>query len=219
MDMIKDLSGFRMDYDAGELLESEVNPNPYLQFLSSLEEALYLGLYEPYSMSLATADAKGRPHTRILLLRGASEQGYEFYTNYESQKAKDLAENPYAEMLFFWGKLQTQVRIFGRVEKVTREESIEYFHKRPRESQIGAHVSQPQSAKIESRELLLQRLAEMQDKFSDESQEIPKPEQWGGYRLIPEYYEFWQGRPARVHDRIIYEKQENGEWLISRLMP
>lgn len=219
MDMIKDLSGFRMDYDAGELLENEVNPNPYLQFLSSLEEALYLGLYEPYSMSLATADAKGRPHSRILLLRGASEQGYEFYTNYESQKAKDLAENPYAEMLFFWGKLQTQVRIFGRVEKLTHEESIEYFHKRPRESQIGAHVSQPQSAKIENRELLLQRLAEMQDKFSDESQEIPKPEQWGGYRLIPEYYEFWQGRPARVHDRITYEKQENGEWLISRLMP
>lgn len=219
MDMIKDLSGLRMDYDEGELLEEDVHSNPYLQFLSHINEALHLGLYEPYAMSLATADERGRPHTRIVLLRGATEQGYEFYTHYDSQKARDLAANPYAEMLFFWGKLQTQVRISGRVEKITAEESTDYFHKRPRESQIGAHVSKPQSGKIESRELLLQRLAEVQEKFADEEQEIPRPEDWGGYRLIPEYYEFWQGRPARVHDRLIYEKQENGEWLLSRIMP
>lgn len=217
--MIKDLSGFRMDYDVGELLEDDIHPNPYQQFIDLLEEALHLGLYEPYAMSLATANAQGRPHTRIVLLRGASEHGYEFYTNYESQKGKDLATNPYAEMLFFWGKLQTQVRISGRVEKVTREESVDYFHKRPRNSQIGAHVSQPQSGKIESREALLQRLTDLQQKYADESQEIPAPDNWGGYMLIPDYYEFWQGRPARIHDRIVYEKQENGEWLISRLMP
>lgn len=216
--MIRDLSGFRMDYDEGELLENEVDPNPHVQFLNSIDEALHLGLYEPYSMSLATADAQGRPHTRIVLLRGANERGYEFYTNYESQKAKDLEENPYAEILFFWGKLQTQVRISGRVEKLSPEESTDYYRQRPRDSQITVHVSKKQSDVVESREALLNMHAEMQAKFADGS-EIPRPDYWGGYRLIAERYEFWQGRPGRLHDRLVYEKDENGEWIIKRLMP
>lgn len=215
-DMIKDLSGFRMSYEKGELLEQDMFDNPHEQFMESLNLALYQGLYEPYAMSLATVDIQGYPHTRILLLRGASPKGYDFFSHYDSQKGKALELNPYGEMLFFWGGLETQVRIFGKIEKLSEEESLEYFHKRPRGSQIAAHVSKPQSGLIESREALEQRFEHFKTQFGDG--EIPKPDNWGGYRLVPERYEFWQGRPNRLHDRIVYKLQD-GVWHMSRIMP
>ncbi len=168
-------------------------------------------------MSLATANAQGRPHVRTVLLRGATEAGYDFYTNYDSQKGLDLAENPFAELLFYWPSLERQVRISGKVIKISEQESIDYYHKRPRDSQIAAHISTPQSGAISSREELQQRFQQLQQSIGDQG-ELAKPEFWGGYRLEADYYEFWQGRPNRLHDRLSYEKQ-NDLWTIQRLMP
>lgn len=215
-DMIRDLSGFRMSYENSELLENDMHSDPYEQFMEFINLAFYQGLYEPYAMSLATVDVNSRPHNRILLLRGATSEGFDFFSHYDGDKGNDLAHQPYAEMLFFWGGLQTQVRISGQVYKLSVGESIEYFHKRPRGSQIATHVSQPQSGVVASREILEQRFAELEAQFADG--EIPKPENWGGYRLVPERYEFWQGRANRLHDRIVYEFQD-GQWQMKRLMP
>ena len=168
-------------------------------------------------MSLATASAQGRPHVRTVLLRGATEAGYDFYTNYDSQKGNDLAENPYAELLFYWQEQERQIRIGGKVVKISEAESTDYYHKRPRDSQIAAHISTPQSGVIESREVLQQRFEQLQSQVEGKS-ELNKPLFWGGYRLEPDYYEFWQGRPNRLHDRLSYEKQHD-VWLLKRLMP
>jgi pyridoxamine 5'-phosphate oxidase len=168
-------------------------------------------------MSLATANAQGRPHVRTVLLRGATEAGYDFYSNYDSQKGLDLAANPYAELLFYWPSLERQVRIGGQVAKISVQESTEYYQKRPRDSQIAAHISTPQSGMIESRELLQQRFQDLQTQAAEHT-ELEKPEFWGGYRLEADYYEFWQGRPNRLHDRIRYV-QRNGHWVLQRLMP
>lgn len=214
-DVIKDLSELRLSYEQGELHEAQINLQPHLQFLNWFNHALAANLHEPYAMSLATANAQGRPHVRTVLLRGATEAGYDFYTNYDSQKGLDLAENPYAELLFYWPSLERQVRIGGKVVKISEQESTDYYHKRPRDSQIAAHISTPQSGVIESRELLQQRFQALQAQAQDE---LDKPEFWGGYRLEADYYEFWQGRPNRLHDRLSYEKQ-NGLWTIQRLMP
>ena len=214
-DVIKDLSELRLSYEQGELHETQVSEQPHLQFLNWFNHALAAGLHEPYAMSLATANAQGRPHVRTVLLRGATEAGYDFYTNYDSQKGLDLAENPYAELLFYWPSLERQVRIGGKIVKISEQESTDYYHKRPRDSQIAAHISTPQSGVIESRELLQQRFQELQ---SQAQAELNKPEFWGGYRLEADYYEFWQGRPNRLHDRLRYEKQ-NGLWILQRLMP
>lgn len=216
-DVIKDLSELRMSYEQGELLESQVKQNPHEQFLDWFNFSLAANLHEPYAMSVATADAQGRPHVRTLLLRGATEQGYDFYTNYDSQKGLDLAENPYAELLFYWPSLERQVRIFGHVIKIPQNESIDYYHKRPRDSQIAAHISTPQSGVVANREELQQRFAELQNQVQDKS-ELEKPEFWGGYRLQATAYEFWQGRPNRLHDRLQYTKQD-GQWILQRLMP
>lgn len=214
-DVIKDLSELRLSYEQGELHEAQVSEQPHLQFLNWFNHALGAHLHEPYAMSLATANVQGRPHVRTVLLRGATEAGYDFYTNYDSQKGLDLAENPYAELLFYWPSLERQVRIGGRVMKISEQESTDYYHKRPRDSQIAAHISTPQSGVIESRELLQQRFQTLQ---SQAQNQLDKPEFWGGYRLEADYYEFWQGRPNRLHDRLSYEKQ-NGLWTIQRLMP
>ena len=216
-DVIKDLSELRLSYQKGELHEAQVNVNPHEQFLNWFNHALEAQLHEPYAMSLATANQQGRPHVRTVLLRGATEAGYAFYTNYDSQKGIDLAENPYAELLFYWQEQERQIRVSGRVVKISEEESTDYYHKRPRDSQIAAHISTPQSGVIESREELQQRFQTLHDEVEGKT-ELNKPEFWGGYRLEPDYYEFWQGRPNRLHDRITYERIE-GEWNIQRLMP
>ncbi|MBJ9956675.1 pyridoxamine 5'-phosphate oxidase [Acinetobacter courvalinii] len=214
-DVIKDLSELRLSYEQGELHETQVSDQPHLQFLNWFNHALAANLHEPYAMSLATANAQGRPHVRTVLLRGATEAGYDFYTNYDSQKGLDLAENPYAELLFYWPSLERQVRIAGKVAKISEQESTDYYHKRPRDSQIAAHISTPQSGVIESREVLQQRFQALQGQAQAE---LDKPEFWGGYRLEADYYEFWQGRPNRLHDRLSYEKQ-NDRWALQRLMP
>ncbi|MFW2150635.1 pyridoxamine 5'-phosphate oxidase [Acinetobacter gyllenbergii] len=214
-DVIKDLSELRLSYEQGELHEAQISAEPHVQFLNWFNHALAANLHEPYAMSLATANQQGHPHVRTVLLRGATEAGYDFYTNYDSQKGLDLAENPYAELLFYWPSLERQIRIGGKVVKISEQESTDYYHKRPRDSQIAAHISTPQSGVIESRELLQQRFQALQSQVQDE---LDKPEFWGGYRLEADYYEFWQGRPNRLHDRLSYEKQ-NGLWTIQRLMP
>lgn len=216
-DVIKDLSELRLSYQKGELHEAQVEQDPHAQFLNWFNHALAAQLHEPYAMSIATANAQGRPHVRTVLLRGATEAGYDFYTNYDSQKGLDLTENPYAEILFYWAELERQVRVFGRVEKISEQDSTDYYHKRPRESQIAAHISTPQSGVIASREELQQRFQTLQTQVAEQG-ELAKPEFWGGYRLVPEHYEFWQGRPNRLHDRLIYERIE-GNWKLQRLMP
>lgn len=215
-DVIKDLSELRLSYQKGELHEDQMQKNPHEQFLNWFNHALQAQLHEPYAMSLATANVKGRPHVRTVLLRGATELGYDFYTNYDSQKGLDLAANPFAELLFYWSEQERQIRVSGRVEKIPEQESTEYYHKRPRDSQIAAHISTPQSGVIESREELQRRFQDLHNRV--EGKELDKPEFWGGYRLVPDYYEFWQGRPNRLHDRMTYEKIDS-VWTLQRLMP
>lgn len=216
-DVIKDLSELRLSYQRAELHEDQVASQPHNQFLAWFNTALGIGLHEPYAMYLATATANGAPHVRTVLLRGATEQGYDLYTNYDSQKGQDVAQNPQAQLLFYWAELEQQVRISGKIEKISEQESIDYYQKRPRDSQIAAHISTPQSGVIDHREALQQRFDAAFTQYQDVSK-LPKPEFWGGYRLIPDYYEFWQGRPNRLHDRIIYTKKD-ADWIIQRLMP
>ena len=214
MDRIADL---RQNYTLTDLLETEVNSNPIEQFTSWFEEALNADLLEPNAMTLATASSNGKPTARIVLLKGYDERGFVFYTNYESTKGQQLIANPQATLVFFWDKLERQVRIEGKVTKLSAEESDRYFHSRPVSSQIGAWTSD-QSRVIDSREVLERKQQELKAKYADGAT-IPRPPHWGGFRLIPDLIEFWQGRPSRLHDRLVYQLQDDATWKIVRLSP
>jgi len=195
--------------------KASADPNPIQQFTQWYEEAVAAEVPETDAMTLATATASGNPSARIVLLKGFDERGFVFYTNYESRKAKELAENSRVSLLFYWMPIKRQVRIQGTVEKVSAEESDQYFHSRPLGSKIGAWASD-QSEVIESREALEKRFEELGWKFSDN---VPRPPHWGGYRVEPDTIEFWQGRENRLHDRLRYRLQADGSWLIERLGP
>ncbi|MDO8549823.1 MAG: pyridoxamine 5'-phosphate oxidase [Ignavibacteria bacterium] len=196
------------------LTKSIVDKNPFKQFEIWYQEILKSDVKEPTAMTLATASKKGFPSARTVLLKEYDEKGFLFFTNYESRKGKELIENPAAELLFYWMDLQRQVRISGKVEKTDREDSEQYFKTRPLKSRIGAWASK-QSEIIPDREYLEKRFSEFEKKFKDD---VPLPSNWGGFRLIPERFEFWQGRESRLHDRICYLKK-NKEWEIVRLSP
>lgn len=202
--------------EADELDEKTADPDPIKLFQRWFKDALASGSRLPESMTLATATSDGKPSARLVLLKQADEQGFVFYTNYRSSKARDLEENPRAALVFYWVQVDRQVRIEGRVAKVSDEESDEYFRTRPRESQIGALAS-PQSEVIESREVLEERFRELVEQYRGRS--IERPTHWGGYRLTPERIEFWVNRANRLHDRLLYERTAGGNWTIKRLAP
>lgn len=197
------------------LTEADVLPDPLAQFERWLADANAGGLVEPTAMALGTVSAAGQPAVRIVLFKGLHQGGFTFYTNYESRKGEELAARPEAALTFWWDKLERQVRIEGRVERVPRELSDRYFHSRPRGSQIGAYTSR-QSQVLAQRAELDARLAATGERFT--GQDIPLPDYWGGYRVVPRTIEFWQGRANRVHDRLRYVS-DSGGWRIERLEP
>ncbi len=208
------IAELRMEYTRAALDESHVTADPYAQFSRWLNEAIQAQVPEPTAMSVATVDEAGRPSCRILLLKGVDEQGFTFYTNYESRKGANLAANPHASLLFFWPELQRQVRVEGTVQRVDGAESDAYYHSRPLGSRIGAWAS-PQSRVLENRTWLETRVAALTAQHGDHP---PRPPHWGGYRLVPAQLEFWQGRPSRLHDRIRF-RHLDGAWTIDRLAP
>jgi len=213
---MSNLADLRRDYATRALTEHDADPDPIRQFTVWFDEALQSQLLDVNAMTLATATASGEPSARTVLLKGADEQGFVFYTNYDSRKGRDLTANPRACLLLFWGELERQVRITGSVGKVTREESERYFHSRPIESQISAAVSK-QSRVVSDRSELEARYTAMATAWKDGT--VPLPDNWGGYRLTPEAIEFWQGRKSRLHDRLLYTKQADGSWTRARLEP
>ncbi|CAL0305586.1 unnamed protein product [Lupinus luteus] len=215
-----DISSLRENYISPEFHEEQVEADPINQFRKWFDDALAAGLKEPNAMALSTAGKDGKPSSRMVLLKGVDKDGFVWYTNYESQKARGLSENPHASLLFYWDGLNRQVRVEGSVQKVSDDESEQYFHSRPRGSQIGAIVSK-QSSVVPGRHVLHQEYKELEQKYADESL-IPKPKNWGGYRLTPNAFEFWQGQKSRLHDRLRYSPHEvNGQrlWKVERLAP
>ena len=210
------LAQMRKEYSQRGLSESEADPNPIQQFRLWLEVALNANLTEPNAMTLATVGADGRPSARMVLLKGVEDAGFVFYTNYASRKGQELAQQPWAALVIYWADLERQVRVEGHVEFLAAEASDAYFHSRPRGSQFGAAVSD-QSQVIPGRELLEARLRALEAQYADQA--IPRPAHWGGYRVIPKRIEFWQGRPNRLHDRLCYQRREDGGWQIERLSP
>jgi len=196
--------------------ETTVERDPIKLFRNWFDAAIASGSRLPESMTLATATRDGKPAARVVLLKHVDGDGFVFYTNYRSAKAKELEENPQAALVFYWVGLDRQVRVEGRVERVSAAESDEYFRTRPRDSQLGALAS-PQSEVIEGREVLENRLRELEEEYRD--REVERPSHWGGYRLKPERIEFWENRPGRLHDRILYDLQADGSWTIKRLAP
>lgn len=211
----KSIADIRKDYSAKALARNDVDKNPINQFNMWFEEAVHGEIDEVNAMTLSTASKAGKPTARIVLLKGVEHGGFIFFTNYESEKGQQLAENPYASLTFFWKELERQIRIEGSVEKIPIEESEKYFKSRPYKSRVGAWVSD-QSKPLESRFKLMQKFSLKAAKLI--GQEVPKPKFWGGYILIPNRIEFWQGRPSRLHDRINY-RLDNKEWKIERLSP
>lgn len=208
------IADIRQTYQRFELLEDSIAPDPITQFGLWFEQALESEVVEPTAMTLASATHEGKPSARIVLLKGYDEHGFVFYTNYASRKGQELTENPQASLLFFWPQLERQVRIEGVVTQVSAEESDAYFHSRPLGSRIGAWVSQ-QSQPTTHAELEA-RTAALTTSLGDDP---ARPAHWGGYRLAPASIEFWQGRPSRLHDRLVYTRQAGGGWVLQRLAP
>jgi len=209
------LSDLRQEYRLHGLNEEDLNDDPFKQFALWFEQVLAFNGVEANAMTLATASADGEPSARIVLLKGVDERGFVFYTNYESAKGRDLAENQRAALVFYWPKLERQVRVTGSVAKITHEESERYFHSRPLESQVGAAASH-QSEILTDRAALEAEFARLQQEYA--GGDVPLPEFWGGYRVSPDWFEFWQGRPSRLHDRLRYLR-ETGGWRVVRLSP
>jgi pyridoxamine 5'-phosphate oxidase len=205
----------RRDYSHSALHRNDLQPDPLLQFKLWMDDALAAELTDATAMSLATADTGGKPSNRIVLLKTFDDRGYTWFTDYRSHKGADLAANPQAALLFYWREFERQVRIEGPVAQVSPGESAEYFHSRPLDSRLAAAVSH-QSAAVDNRELLEEAVARLREAHPDG--EVPAPEDWGGYRLQPQRYEFWQGREGRLHDRFRYT-QDAGDWRIERLQP
>lgn len=212
---LKSVAKIRRDYNKASLTESDVDENPIDQFMEWFEKALNTNMLDPNAMTLSTASKQGIPSSRTVLLKGVDEKGFRFYTNYKSRKSKELQENHRAALCFYWPVHERQIRIQGNVQRLSRAESEAYFHQRPRQSQLGAWASE-QSAKISSRKELISAFKKMEKRFK--GKDIPLPEFWGGFLVKPFRIEFWQGREGRMHDRICYEKKNEG-WIISRLAP
>jgi pyridoxamine 5'-phosphate oxidase len=209
------IADLRKDYSRATLTETEVDPDPTVQFATWFRQAMEAGIPEANAMSVATVGADGRPSSRILLIKDFNRDGFTWFTNYRSRKGQDLEAHPYAALLFHWVELERQVRIEGRVEKLAEAQSDAYFQSRPLGSRLGALASD-QSETIASREMLEQRFAQAEASHGDQP---VRPPHWGGYRLIPDRIEFWQGRPSRLHDRIVYTRQQDGAWHRERLQP
>ncbi len=210
------LEQFRREYLQGGLRRNDLPDDPFVLFANWQQQTIECGLLDPTAMALATVDTNGQPSQRIVLLKNLDERGFVFYTNYQSRKAREMAGNARVALLFPWHVMERQVRVCGVVEKVSMLESMKYFASRPRDSQLAAWASQ-QSSTLSSRQLLLGQLARMREKFG--SGEVPLPDFWGGYRVIPHEIEFWQGGGNRLHDRFQYQRQPDGSWSINRLAP
>jgi pyridoxamine 5'-phosphate oxidase len=210
------LADLRQEYALRGLHEDDLDRDPIAQFRAWFVDAQQAGGVEPNAMTLATASPDGQPAARTVLLKGLDERGFVFYSNYESDKGRELDANPRAELLFYWPALERQVRVRGTVERVTRAESEAYFHSRPKGSQLGATVS-PQSRVIPGRDALEREHAALQERYADA--DVPLPDFWGGYRVLPTSIEFWQGRKSRLHDRLRYRRDATDAWIVERLAP
>ena len=216
--MSMDFTDQRLSYEKGVLDQQSVPTSPFELLGAWMTEAIEQKVQEPYAMSLATCGADLKPSVRIVLLREITETGVVFYTNYDSAKGQDISENPNAEVLFFWHELERQIRISGRIAKIDADKSAAYFQKRPHDSQVGAWVSEPQSGEVADREVMEQKFAQLQNRYPSDSL-VPTPTFWGGYEITAEHIEFWQGRASRMHDRIVYSKDDNNNWQTKRLLP
>lgn len=214
--MSAELPDLREEYEKRMLRTKDLATDPFEQFQRWFGEAQQAGVPEPNATALATATPSGQPSARMVLLKGVDARGFAFYTNYESRKAKELEANPQAALVFWWQVLERQVRVEGRVQRMSAEEADAYFQSRPRESQLSAHAS-PQSRVVRSRSVLEESFELVRSRY--EGREVPRPEHWGGFRLEPDAVEFWQGRPGRLHDRLRYRRTEEGSWTIERLAP
>lgn len=215
MELFENIANLRRDYLKGSFSEKTANENPFEQFKLWFEKMLSAEMLEPTAFILSTSTKDGKPSSRVLLLKQFDEKGFIFFTNYDSRKGNEIEKNPNGAMLFFWDKLERQIRIEGIIEKIPAEESDKYFQTRPYTSKLGTWASE-QSSPLSNRFKLIRQVVKYMAKYP---LNVPLPPNWGGYRLIPDVFEFWQGRESRLHDRMQYNKNENGKWIITRLYP